>query len=102
MNKEKDYNYYACLKSKDGYIERKGFNDRGDAHKYISDNWNELEHVQAWIEWGDIMYYACLELKKKTKDHNWIIRIPFQKREDARDYIEKNFDREFHSKCWTE
>ena len=99
MNKEK---YYACFKYRDGHVERKSFNDRRDAHKYISDNWDELEHVQAWIEWGKIMYYACLELREKTKDSDWIVRIPFSKREDARKYIEKHFDPNFHSKAWTE
>ena len=48
------------------------------------------------------MYYACLELKEKTKNHDWIVRIPFESREKARDYIETHFDREYHSKCWTE
>lgn len=48
------------------------------------------------------MYYACLELKEKTKDSDWVIRIPFSKREEARRYIETHFDPNFHSKCWTE
>ena len=48
------------------------------------------------------MYYACLELKEKTKDHDWVIKIPFSRRGEARRYIEKHFDPDFHSKCWTE
>ena len=42
--------YYACIKYRDGHIERTRFEDRKEAHKYISDNWDEEESVQAWIE----------------------------------------------------
>ena len=49
------------------------------------------------------MYYACLELKEiKDCKADAIIKIPFEKREQARTYIIEHFDPKFHSKCWTE
>ena len=42
--------YYAYIEYKDGHIERVLFEDRTEANKYISDNWDEEESVQAWIE----------------------------------------------------
>ena len=42
--------YYACIKYRDGHIERIRFEDRKKAHKYITDTWDEEESVQAWIE----------------------------------------------------
>ena len=42
--------YYACIQYKDGHIERVSFEDRKEANNYISDNWDEEESVQAWIE----------------------------------------------------
>lgn len=42
--------YYACIEYKDGHMERVPFEDRTEANKYISDNWDEEESVQAWIE----------------------------------------------------
>ena len=39
--------YYACIKYKDGHVERIRFADRKEAHKYISDNWDEEKSVQA-------------------------------------------------------
>lgn len=48
------------------------------------------------------MYYACLELREKTKDHDWVVRIPFSKKAEARRYIEKHFDPDFHVKSWVE
>ena len=42
--------YYACIKYIDGHVERVLFEDRKEANKYISDNWDEEDSVQAWIE----------------------------------------------------
>ena len=42
--------YYACLKHKDGYIEKKRFTSREEARNYISNNFNELKHTQCWTE----------------------------------------------------
>ena len=53
--------YYACIKYKDGHIERVRFEARKEAHKYISDNWDEEESVQAWIE---KQYSIC-------QNHQW-------------------------------
>ena len=33
--------YYAYLEFKEGHVEKKAFEDRGDARKYISDNYNQ-------------------------------------------------------------
>ena len=55
MNNTRSYNpshdsYYACIKYKDGRVERVRFEDRKEARKYIADNWDEEESVQAWTE----------------------------------------------------
>ena len=42
--------YYACIKYEDGHIERIPFENRKEANKYITDNWDEVDSVQAWIE----------------------------------------------------
>lgn len=42
--------YYACIKYKNGHVERVPFTDRKEARKYIADNWDEEESVQAWTE----------------------------------------------------
>ena len=42
--------YYACIKYNYGHVKRTRFEDRKEAHKYISDNWDEEKFVQAWIE----------------------------------------------------
>ena len=42
--------YYAYIEYKDGHIERVSFEDRTEANKYISDNRDEEESVQAWNE----------------------------------------------------
>ena len=42
--------YYACIQYKDGHVERVLFANRKEANKYISDNRDEEESVQAWIE----------------------------------------------------
>lgn len=42
--------YYACLEYKDGRVEKVPFEDRTEARKYISDNWDEDECVAAWTE----------------------------------------------------
>ena len=46
-------------------------------------------------------YYACLQLIG-TNSWTAVVRIPFETREEARDYIHTHFDADFHSKCWTE
>ena len=42
--------YYACLEFKDGHVEKKAFEDRKDARKYISDNYNQEIHKSCWTE----------------------------------------------------
>lgn len=42
-------------------------------------------------------YYACIEYKD-----GYIVKLPFNTREEAREYIEEHFNKEKHSKCWTE
>ena len=49
MTEYKEY-YYACIKYKDGRVERVRFEDRREARKYISDNWDEETCIQAWTE----------------------------------------------------
>ena len=51
------------------------------------------------------MYYACLEFKAEShgKDGNKrVVKTAFEKREDARAYIEQNFNPDLHTSCWTE
>ena len=43
------------------------------------------------------MYYACL----KYKDGH-VEKTKFKTRQEAREYIAKEFDREIHTQCWTE
>lgn len=42
-------------------------------------------------------YYACLELKDGA-----VIKKAFTHRANARKYIEKHFNPEIHTQCWTE
>ena len=42
--------YYACLEFKDGHVEKKAFEDRKDARKYISENYNQKIHTSCWTE----------------------------------------------------
>ena len=42
-------------------------------------------------------YYACIEKKDGT-----IIRVRFEHREDARNYISDNWNELEDKKCWTE
>ena len=42
-------------------------------------------------------YYACLKRKDGT-----IIRVKFDDRRKARDYISDNYDELEHTACWTE
>ena len=42
-------------------------------------------------------YYACIEWKNGA-----VVKIPYANRDEARQYISEHFDREWHSKCWTE
>lgn len=42
-------------------------------------------------------YYACLERKDGI-----ILKMPFENREDARKYIELNYDEFIHKSRWTE
>lgn len=42
--------YYACFLHKDGTVEKIKFDNRENARKYISDNYDELEHTQCWTE----------------------------------------------------
>jgi len=50
------------------------------------------------------MYYACLEFKPEKHSPNGrrIMKVRFNKRQEARDYISENFNPEIHTKCWTE
>ena len=52
------------------------------------------------------MYYACLEFKldKHGKDGQRakIIKVKFNTKQEAHDYISANFNPEIHSSCWTE
>ena len=47
-------------------------------------------------------FYACMELRLKLKDSVAQVKIPFNTRDDAYTYLEKNYDREFYSKFWIE
>jgi len=42
-------------------------------------------------------YYACLERKDGI-----VLKMPFEKREDARNYIANNYNELLHKACWTE
>lgn len=42
--------YFAYLKSKDGSIEKKRFEKRKDARKYISDNFDPKVHESCWTD----------------------------------------------------
>ena len=47
--------------------------------------------------------YACLELRLKLKNDSVAqVKIPFEHYKDAYEYLEKHYDRTFHSKCWIE
>ena len=43
-------NFYACLQTYSGQIERVGFDDRSDARKYITDNFDPAIHASCWTE----------------------------------------------------
>ncbi len=42
-------------------------------------------------------FYACFKFKD-----GYVMKIPFQTREEARQCIEMMFDEEKHTQCWTE
>ena len=42
-------------------------------------------------------YYACLECRDGT-----VIKIPYEKREDARDHIASKYNSDDYKSCWTE
>ena len=42
--------YYACLKYKNGYIEKKKFKTRDEARDYIAKNFDTEIHIQRWTE----------------------------------------------------
>ena len=42
--------YYACLKHRNGIVEKVPFENRDDARKYIADNYKPIEHEQVWTE----------------------------------------------------
>lgn len=42
-------------------------------------------------------FYACLKFKD-----GYVVKVPFKSREEAREYIEKYFDPNEHTECWTE
>ena len=43
------------------------------------------------------IYYACLE-----RYDGIVLKMPFEKIEDARKYISDNYDEILHKSCWTE
>lgn len=42
--------YYACLKYKDGRTEKKPFDDRYEARKYLFKTYNPKIHIGYWTE----------------------------------------------------
>lgn len=46
--------------------------------------------------------YACFELKLKLKDSVAQVKIPFETKEEAIEYIYNHWSGAFHSKCWIE
>lgn len=51
------------------------------------------------------MYYACFRIKKDLKGKNEsqnIIKMAFETRKEARDFISANMDFDKYDQCWTE
>ena len=51
------------------------------------------------------MYYACFRVKKDLEGKNEsqkIIKMAFETRKEARDFINANMDFDEYAQCWTE
>ena len=49
------------------------------------------------------MKYACLELNIELKnDKVAIVKIPFESKDDAFEYLATHYDASFHKSCWIE